>query len=1417
MNKIAKYLQRSFMMLSTNPRLTTNIKVVTDGNSLYLDSFGVNSIISADKYKSYKISPNGLYNKDVCSFWKNTPLNFVYDFHTILDSGQRVADYRQQIEDTYNTGVRPLTSSEYGKGLQFRILAPLWMSENADNIPDYFLIFRIPGPALSQKEKSVSEIFDREIIDKAVLVKSVNLKYETNIGKYIRNYVSQKERISSGIYADFSSKGMFSVYGISLETGDFIKAPCPVYNKLMSVERTLTEERELYTSMFRDNSVVFSDIMNLEFLFDDPEAEDFSMNRYFGIYADFYEDGRFTVTGHKENILYGISDSGNMFPNTLVNPDIFSENSIFCISDKEGNLKSVDREAENDKDNTVIISSSVDIESVSGKKSIGVSVPIEECTETDFAMNLSVEAPMAVYTKLEVGIASGSSSNIQYNTVSEYMCSENTLGNSFSSEEEKYRYIADLYENLKKLCKDTPIEVSRKNNIISLTLKSRRKWYFRIADDIYNSINISEADNSDGSVSHVYFFFNPKPVNGYLYCIGKNYADTQMSLKEGQFFKGASGKFITLLSVKENKNTWFIVTDEKIDKSIMNKCNIYSEYIMPYGRLDLYPVKSFENDFYCSLHRKMGEIHLLNKEILSRYESNNESSAAAAENENTPSPYPQQGSITLHPSSDLISNDFTVNVSLIDRNNGPMATGIRNIDSDYVDENDGDRANIVIDIILYVDSNSDSSLDPLAYSTGIYKDIFPLYNNGYGPITYDEYEKYSERENCGKIIYPVDSTIHFVYKNQEKDVYENPLLLNTSPIYGQSSFCNTVNNGGIENKKATFERLLPYVFFDPYYYDSSFEEIVSNNYSMLGALRTEDGSNFLTRKDIISRFTDTEHDWFFDYFYRIFEYDSSDTEYIVPEYYRNRFSTVYKKEYGKNQYYTMFRGTEFSLVSDIPLDNYLFSFAAVPENVYEGRQEISYHHSDFAVVCNNKYKTITILLFVKASVGNSVYLSFDSNRELICNPESNEVNSEAWVQMTGRVVSVEHFQDNVFVAKLESGYLFNEISENDEIFISRYNGETASSIGNHIIGKVSSIADDNTFYFISNDSNIPVPAFNFNMVLMKKFSRSILEREFSKIDFSNIYSVLELGMSEYDIIVSKEQESILYSSKSDSPLSLGIASLTDSLRLELVKDENGSQFYNSLIQRHNGSYIPLFKDILVLNPSLHGDSVNALSFLSGYKDFARLKGLQYTRAGIDGPDYGFHDINILNSHWDYGFVMKYLDKGHDMLSRGTMIAEDIAGWFLSKQIKLVKNICFEKLDISYISWSLSEDKKNYYIQVKIPDILENYIKEQVSDIFSQYDCYEDIDSYVSLILQRYVLSSISLFMKKEHSDIGEPINLQYVGVSDSEKEKAGLEIQKDFKCSVYKNTINNVIITIPAVTNNMLYIGFSLEYSSRQM
>lgn len=313
MSKILK--RSSFGLLRTNPKLTTNIKIIADTkNKVYLESIDADPLLSKSIYKGFEVSGNGLYSFDLKRFYSqnnNTlPVNIAYKVFEEDASLEIKNRYHKQYDLTYCLGAEPKNSRLYTE--EFSMFAPLWLEQ--ENLPDYFVIFKMDGPVtfnsnyLTNPEISPTANIDQDLenlitdpslffknyIQKAKIIKTYDLTNQTAIGNYIRNHVNSTGFPEASLYASLDKGAATTRNGISYFEGGFCKKSQDIYLDYSLIDKTIIESEDFITNGFKSNGVVLANILNLEFLFDDA-SDKYEINRYFGLYVNKIELGKFIL------------------------------------------------------------------------------------------------------------------------------------------------------------------------------------------------------------------------------------------------------------------------------------------------------------------------------------------------------------------------------------------------------------------------------------------------------------------------------------------------------------------------------------------------------------------------------------------------------------------------------------------------------------------------------------------------------------------------------------------------------------------------------------------------------------------------------------------------------------------------------------------------------------------------------------------------------------------------------------------------------------------------------------------------------------------------------------------------------------------------------------------------------------------
>ena len=340
----------SFGLLRTNPKLTTNIKLIVDSkNKIFLESIDANQELAKSMYKGFEVNPYGSYSYDLKRFYHRNQEILSEDSAYFLfeeDPGLDIKkEYNQQYDFTYAYGFTTKDSKYYSE--EYSLFAPIWLER--DNIPDYFVIFKLDGPSTVNIKNpdivnslgstanydtdpyldslvSDPSNFNTNFIKKSKIVKTFDLSERSAIGKYIKNHVEDSLFPESSLFVAFEPNQNSYWNGISYRNGGFCSIGKDIYKEYTILDRTILQSDDIITNGFKTNSVVCANILNLEFLFDDVDQTKYNFSRYFGLYMSEVELGKFIIDNKRlsEDCQFEptqspqpfVEDTGNCFNET---------------------------------------------------------------------------------------------------------------------------------------------------------------------------------------------------------------------------------------------------------------------------------------------------------------------------------------------------------------------------------------------------------------------------------------------------------------------------------------------------------------------------------------------------------------------------------------------------------------------------------------------------------------------------------------------------------------------------------------------------------------------------------------------------------------------------------------------------------------------------------------------------------------------------------------------------------------------------------------------------------------------------------------------------------------------------------------------------------------------------------------------
>jgi len=280
---------KSFGLLRTNVGLTTNIKIMVDSvYKLSLDSIDSNGNLSIDKYKKVSFNKNNYYDELIPYFYKELPNEIAYQIRYNKDVDTMSDDFAHQYDELYSCGARNISNNKNYKE-EFEYFAPLYI--NRKELPSNFIIFRVDGTGLGIISK---DNFRNEILKKFKTVKLFDLTKNSPLGEWLDiNFRNNKYFPHSPLEMDFRELEFCKWNGIDYLSGGYT-------SKSLFIDDILDEEKEIFElekfvfENYKKNNVVFPNILNLSFLFNDepstPELKrKWSINRYYGFYLEDME------------------------------------------------------------------------------------------------------------------------------------------------------------------------------------------------------------------------------------------------------------------------------------------------------------------------------------------------------------------------------------------------------------------------------------------------------------------------------------------------------------------------------------------------------------------------------------------------------------------------------------------------------------------------------------------------------------------------------------------------------------------------------------------------------------------------------------------------------------------------------------------------------------------------------------------------------------------------------------------------------------------------------------------------------------------------------------------------------------------------------------------------------------------------
>lgn len=284
----------SFQLVRTNPKLTGNVKFTIDSNdNMWLNTIDANDELAKDQYKKVAIDSTKSLAANMFKLFNSgqTPREIVFDLKESFDSTKTSTDFKDQYDfSSYFSGAKYLISRRYSE--KFSYFAPLYLKKE---IPDYFVVLKIKDPINKRIDLMESEYpYDRESYIKETfknskIIKTFNLKRGTKVGDYLRKYIESESFPPSPLKVSYQDDTLTEWNGILYDSG-VVGSRGENLSSFYQQSNPIKYFEEFITLGYERNGVIFPNIINLEFIFDDPsEPNLYDFDRYIGFYVNTIE------------------------------------------------------------------------------------------------------------------------------------------------------------------------------------------------------------------------------------------------------------------------------------------------------------------------------------------------------------------------------------------------------------------------------------------------------------------------------------------------------------------------------------------------------------------------------------------------------------------------------------------------------------------------------------------------------------------------------------------------------------------------------------------------------------------------------------------------------------------------------------------------------------------------------------------------------------------------------------------------------------------------------------------------------------------------------------------------------------------------------------------------------------------------
>ena len=903
-------MDRSHLILRTNPRLTGNIKLMAGHDNVYMSTIQINDTLSDQQYVSNPINPASNYSVDVYSIFNSVPKNILYQIPEI-DHNQYARKNSEQYIQTYNYGCHRLISKLYDE--QFSSFAPLLIG---DKIPDAYVLFKIP---LSKQHDSKSWTAS-DYYKEADIVTTFDLK-KSKIGTYIQNLVSHPLFHNPPITVNYETKTV-TYCGISVYKGSIVSITESILH-LFDQELPIKDFDQYITDGFYRNGLVLANLLNLEFMFDDV-VTDFSTSSYYGLYVNYKDIDDYNPIKIQQDY------------------DQYLKNCYCYVRNDDGIQKycdSIKQPLQYDR--------SLVVQPVRSSGYSSMSLRLDKDLEVGYELRLYLNGKYLETIILDT-LLQLDANDYQYQQWSN-VGQLQTYVNPIGSKSEVLRRIGLAVQWVLQAVENYSYKFFVDED--ELAFYSNNKFVPTL------SICSYLLDRNGQSLSDGYITFSSFNLIGYSSNNSKRFkiAKSQLSILQSKLILLENHQYATIETISanvdeelidenynlvetDNYRNYCIVTINDTLPQILFKDNtiqLYSKQQFKFGVLDVSPISDFDYDFHSMEYASGHE-----SEYSHYYSVRNGDLVIGRQytafNNNRDNTFELQISA-------IIDGKQQTAVSV------PKGSKITFI-AQSTDYTVVSGSGTIVDNFYLTDNELNTFVGFNTLSTTIGKSDNKLKINSFKDNSKNEYEILKENSTSANVY--LSKLIPHVNKwvMNNKDIRNNEYRLNMSSSFGNLSFTPSFNAIESDPSKFTHE----------WYYLSCYPKGLTKE-------EVYNSSSYFDHTFDVEQYTHSNTDYFTDYFTVnsrtiIKKNGSSYTATVLPVKFQRRYSIIHKDQDTLDTYSTFFRGCKMSFSSnDVDIDGYKFSCIL---NLKRTNQDSFSIENPFSidVVRNDTFKNMAIVI-----------------------------------------------------------------------------------------------------------------------------------------------------------------------------------------------------------------------------------------------------------------------------------------------------------------------------------------------------------------------------------------------------------------------------------------------------------------------